>query len=117
MKHRLSIGILVLVSLLISPCGGGAAPAAPADAGEGSASEAAAKTPQSGGEIVVAYNDDLATLDPAIGYDWTNWPTIKMVFDGLLDYDSGTTIMPRIAASLPEVRADATVYTSSYGPT
>ncbi len=41
---------------------------------------------------MVAYKDDLATLDPAIGYDWTNWPAIKMVFDGLFDYDSGTTL-------------------------
>ncbi|MEK6575004.1 MAG: ABC transporter substrate-binding protein, partial [Chloroflexota bacterium] len=68
-------------------------------------------TPQKGGEVVVVYKDDLATLDPAIGYDWTNWPTIKMVFDGLLDYDSGTTIQPRIAESLPEVSADGLTYT------
>jgi ABC-type transport system substrate-binding protein len=68
-------------------------------------------TPQKGGEITVAYKDDLATLDPAVGYDWTNWPAEKLVFDGLLDYDSGTTIEPRLAESLPDVNADATVYT------
>jgi ABC-type transport system substrate-binding protein len=68
-------------------------------------------TPQKGGEMIIAYKDDLATLDPAIGYDWTNWPAEKMVFDALLDYDEGTTITPRIAESLPEVSADATVYT------
>ena len=61
--------------------------------------------------MIIAYKDDLATLDPAIGYDWTNWPAIKLVFDGLLDYDSGTTIMPRLAESLPTVSADGTVYT------
>lgn len=68
-------------------------------------------TPKKGGEITVAYKDDLATLDPAIGYDWTNWPAEKLVFDGLLDYDSGTTIVPRLAESMPEINADATVYT------
>ena len=73
-------------------------------------------TPQKGGTLTVAYKDDLATLDPAIGYDWTNWPAEKLVFDGLLDYDSGTTIEPRIAASLPEINADATVYTFKLRP-
>ena len=68
-------------------------------------------TPQKGGESIGAYKDDLATLDPAIGYDWTNWPAEKLVFDGLLDYDSGTTIVPRLAESMPDVNADATVYT------
>jgi len=68
-------------------------------------------TPQKGGTLTVAYKDDLATLDPAIGYDWTNWPAEKLVFDGLLDYDSGTTITPRLAESLPTISPDATVYT------
>lgn len=59
----------------------------------------------------MAYQDDLATLDPAVGYDWTNWPAEKLVFDGLLDYDSSTTLQPRLAESLPDINADATVYT------
>ena len=75
-----------------------------------------ALTPQAGGEIVVAYKDDLATLDPAIGYDWTNWPAIKMVFDGLLGYDSGTTLEPRIAADMPAVSDDGLVYTFKIRP-
>ncbi len=61
--------------------------------------------------MIIAYKDDLATLDPAIGYDWTNWPAEKLVFDGLLDYDSGTTIQPRLAESMPTISPDATVYT------
>ena len=114
-KHMLPF--LLFAALLIAACGGAAAPAAETGGGaaEPAAGEAAAPaeagTPRHGGELVVAYKDDLATLDPAIGYDWTNWPTIKMVFDGLLDYDEGTTIVPRIAAALPTVSDDATVYT------
>jgi ABC-type transport system substrate-binding protein len=34
-----------------------------------------------------------------------------MVFDGLLDYDAGTNLMPRIAAELPAVSEDGLVYT------
>jgi ABC-type transport system substrate-binding protein len=91
---------------LLTACGGvqPAAPAATENAG-------AAGTPQKGGSMIIAYKDDLATLDPAIGYDWTNWPAIKLVFDGLLDYDSGTTLMPRIAEAMPTVSDDGTVYT------
>ena len=34
-----------------------------------------------GGAITVTYKDDVATLDPAIGYDWQNWSMIKSLFD------------------------------------
>lgn len=67
--------------------------------------------PQRGGSMTVAYQDDLATLDPAIAYDWTNWPAVKMVFDGLLDYDDTTNLLPRLAEAMPDVSADGTVYT------
>ncbi|RVA95163.1 ABC transporter substrate-binding protein, partial [Mesorhizobium sp. M7A.F.Ca.US.006.04.2.1] len=30
-----------------------------------------------GGAITITYKDDVATLDPAIGYDWQNWSMIK----------------------------------------
>ena len=32
-----------------------------------------AAEPKAGGDIVVTYQNDVATLDPAIGYDWQNW--------------------------------------------
>jgi ABC-type transport system substrate-binding protein len=87
------------------------APAATQPAAVPTATPASSAAAQKGGELVVAYKDDLATLDPAVGYDWTNWPAEKLVFDGLLDYDNGTTLMPRLAESMPTVNADATVYT------
>jgi peptide/nickel transport system substrate-binding protein/oligopeptide transport system substrate-binding protein len=93
------------LALLLTACGGAVPAAAPTQA------PASNTTPQKGGEMIVAYKDDLATLDPAIGYDWTNWPAIKMVFDGLLDYDSGTTLQPRIAESMPQISADGLTYT------
>jgi len=53
-----------------------------------------------GGGIVVTYKDDVATLDPAIGYDWQNWSMIKSLFDGLMDYVPGTTeLRPGLAES------------------
>lgn len=108
MKKPVILMALVVGLLILASC----TPASPAASDANApAAEAQATTPQNGGEITVVYKDDLATLDPAVGYDWTNWPAIKMVFDGLLDYDDTTNITPRLAEAMPEVSDDATVYT------
>ncbi len=108
MNKKAIPSLLLTITILVTACGGSTAALSQSAA---SAAGEANSAPQKGGEITVVYKDDLATLDPAIGYDWTNWPAIKMVFDGLLDYDSGTTIQPRIAETLPTVSADGLVYT------
>ena len=97
-----------------------AAPAEPAAAPAADTQQAAATpaaapaadmTPKEGGSVIVTFKDDLATLDPAIGYDWKNWSVIKSVFDGLLDYKPGTTeIIPDLAGSF-EVSPDGLAYT------
>jgi ABC-type transport system substrate-binding protein len=62
--------------------------------------------------MVVTYKDDLATMDPQVGYDWQNWPAIKMVFEALLDYKPGTTTLePRIAAAMPTITDGGKTYT------
>ena len=64
-----------------------------------------------GGSIVITYKDDVATLDPAIGYDWQNWSMIKSLFDGLMDYAPGTTdLVPGLAESY-DISDDAMSYT------
>ena len=64
-----------------------------------------------GGEIVITYKDDVATLDPAIGYDWQNWSMIKSLFDGLMDYEPGTTTLrPELAESY-EISPDGQTFT------
>jgi oligopeptide transport system substrate-binding protein len=75
------------------------------------ASPASAQEPQQGGSIVITYKDDVSTLDPAIGYDWQNWSMIKSLFDGLMDYEPGTTeLRPGLAESY-EISGDGTVFT------
>ena len=54
---------------------------------------AAATAQAAGGKMIVTFKDDAATLDPAIGYDWQNWSMIKSLFDGLMDYEPGTTTL------------------------
>jgi ABC-type transport system substrate-binding protein len=67
--------------------------------------------PKQGGEIVITYKDDVSTLDPAIGYDWQNWSMIKSLFNGLMDYEPGTTeLVPDLAESY-EISGDGLVYT------
>ena len=64
-----------------------------------------------GGSITVTYKDDVATLDPAIGYDWQNWSMIKSLFDSLMDYVPGTTdLRPGLAESY-EISEDGITFT------
>ncbi|KAA8999377.1 ABC transporter substrate-binding protein [Affinibrenneria salicis] len=64
-----------------------------------------------GGNAVVTYQNDIATLDPAIGYDWQNWSMIKSLFDGLMDYRPGTTELVTDLADGYTVSDDGRVYT------
>ena len=65
-----------------------------------------------GGSVIVAYQNDIATLDPAIGYDWQNWSIIKSIFSRLLDYEPGTTnLVPDLATDMPEISEDGKTFT------
>lgn len=64
-----------------------------------------------GGEIVATYKDDVTTLDPAIGYDWQNWSMIKSLFDGLMDYEPGTTNLKPDLAESYEISTDGKTFT------
>ncbi len=81
-----------------------------------SAFAARADTPAQGGTIVVTYKDDIATLDPAIGYDWQNWSIINSLFSRLVDYPPGTTkIEPSLAQSY-DISPDGKTYTFKLMP-
>ena len=94
-----------------------AAVAAIALAGASILSPALADTqPKQGGAVVVTFKDDLATLDPAVGYDWQNWSIIKSIFSGLMDYKPGTTeLMPDLAESYT-IADDGLTYTFTLRP-
>lgn len=64
-----------------------------------------------GGSMIVTYNDDVSTLDPAIGYDWQNWSMIKSLFNGLMDYEPGTTTLTPDLAESYEISEDGLTYT------
>ncbi|WP_020592443.1 ABC transporter substrate-binding protein [Kiloniella laminariae] len=67
--------------------------------------------PTNGGSMIVTYKDDVSTLDPAIGYDWQNWSMIKSLFDSLLDYKPGTTVLTNDLAESYSISEDGLTYT------
>ena len=69
-----------------------------------------------GGAMVMTYKDDVATLDPAIGYDWQNWSMIRSLFDGLMDYVPGTTDLRLGLAESYEISEDGLSYTFKLRP-
>ena len=69
-----------------------------------------------GGAIVITYKDDVSTLDPAIGYDWQNWSMIKSLFDGLMDYEPGTTTLRPDLAESYEISDDGLTFTFKLRP-
>ncbi|MFZ1727468.1 MAG: ABC transporter substrate-binding protein [Albidovulum sp.] len=71
---------------------------------------------QAGGSIVITYKDDVATLDPAIGYDWQNWSMIKSLYDSLMDYVPGTTTLRPGLAESYDISPDGLVYTFHLRP-
>jgi ABC-type transport system substrate-binding protein len=72
--------------------------------------------PVQGGSIVVTYKDDMATLDPAIGYDWQNWSMINAMFSRLVDYKAGTTELEPSLATSYEISPDGLTYTFKLNP-
>jgi peptide/nickel transport system substrate-binding protein len=63
-----------------------------------------------GGDIIVTYQNDVATLDPAIGYDWQNWSMIKSLFSRVMDYKPGTTELVDSLAESHGISADGKTY-------
>ena len=74
-------------------------------------SAAWADAPKQGGTMVVSYKEDITTLDPAIGYDWQNPSMMQALFDGLMDYEPGTTTLTPDLAESFEISADGLTYT------
>ena len=95
---------MTTATILLSVAGGLAAPALAGDA------------PVQGGSIVVTYKDDMATLDPAIGYDWQNWSMINAMFSRLVDYKAGTTELEPSLATSYEISPDGLTYTFKLNP-
>jgi ABC-type transport system substrate-binding protein len=96
--------VALVLALITTACG------APAPEPTTPPAPPTAQEPQYGGTMILTYQNDIATLDPATGYDWDNWGMEKWIYDALLDYDADMNMIPHIA-DMPEVSDDGTVFT------
>jgi ABC-type transport system substrate-binding protein len=69
------------------------------------------ETPRSGGTFVFSAGSNVRTLDPHIAYDELSYTAIRLLFDGLLDYDHEGDFIPSLAEELPTVSEDGKVFT------
>jgi oligopeptide transport system substrate-binding protein len=67
-------------------------------------------TPQRGGTLSFYHTSDVRGLDPQVAFDELSTMGIKLLFDGLLDYDEHGALIPRLAESMPEVSDDGLRY-------
>ena len=74
-----------------------------------------------GGTLTVRMNRDLDSIDPAIAYDSTSWPVLRMTNDGLVAYNqvggvAGTQLVPDLAVSIPTPTDGGKTYTFRLRP-
>ena len=62
--------------------------------------------------VSIAFDSDIPTLDPAVGYDTQSEAVERLIFDQLVTYDSGTRLEYRsLPKDMPNVSADGRTYT------
>lgn len=119
-QHRVSRALcplLAALAIIVAACGT-ATPSASQSPPASSAPSSAPATPPpaSGGTLSMAVDSDISTLDPAIGYDVVTFPIANMLYDQLVEYDSGTTLIPGLASEMPALSADGLTYTFKLRP-
>jgi oligopeptide transport system substrate-binding protein len=88
----------------------GSAPAASGGTESGAPSASGGAIPQ-GGTLSIGWNGEIQWLDPALAYDVTSWPAERLMFEPLLGYDAGTTLVPLLADGMPQESSDGLTYT------
>ncbi|MBN4049558.1 ABC transporter substrate-binding protein [bacterium AH-315-N03] len=69
------------------------------------------ETPQRGGTFTFHHESDVRGFDPHISFDELSNMGIKLMFEGLLDYDVETLVLiPRIAEAVPEPTEEGRVF-------
>ncbi len=94
---------LVLLAL-VGAAGCPAEPQAPRVQGAGD------DTPRSGGTFVFHHETNLDSLDPQVAYNELATMGVRLLFDGLLDYNHDAELIPRIAEGMPSVSEDGRTF-------
>lgn len=73
---------------------------------------AGGETPRRGGTFVFFHEDNVRGFDPHTSWDELSNMGIKLLFEGLIDYDRETLeLVPRLAEALPEQSEDGRTFT------
>lgn len=62
--------------------------------------------PVRGGTFTFYQTSNVRTLDPHVAYDAISAAGVRLLFDGLLDYDSDANLVPNLAKALPTQSPD-----------
>jgi peptide/nickel transport system substrate-binding protein len=104
---RLAALLVCAVMLALVGCGG----EGETIGGEGEGEGGANGEPQEGGTFIFGRGGDSVTLDPINATDGESLIVTRQIFDGLLDFEPGTTeLVPALAEEIPEPQEDGTVY-------
>jgi ABC-type transport system substrate-binding protein len=92
--------VLVVAVLGLAACG--------SSSGGGGGGTTSGTTPQRGGTLVVAFQNEPQTLDPAIDFEGNGWAIEHAIFGNLLNYSSGpgaagTKVVADMATVVPSV--------------
>jgi ABC-type transport system substrate-binding protein len=101
------MGILVVLALVFSGLLAGCS--SPAST---SSSSTPATTP-----MTITYSGNPQTIDPRNIYDGEDWNIGRAMYVGLYDLQAGGQLVPCIAAGMPQISNDGTVYTIKISPT
>ncbi|MCA9582209.1 MAG: ABC transporter substrate-binding protein [Myxococcales bacterium] len=66
--------------------------------------------PQYGGTFKARVDSNIRGLDPHVSFDENSNIGIRLLFDGLLDYDDKTKLVPSLATSMPELQPDGKTF-------
>ncbi len=67
-------------------------------------------TRRNGGTLRFAEANDIRSLDPHIAYDMLSNVGVRLLYDGLLDYDYDANLIPMIAKEMPSISEDGKRY-------
>ncbi len=96
--------VLFVVAVVVVCATMPAAPDGPRYAGAGHS------RPTRGGTFVFFHESDLRGMDPQVAYDEISNMAIKLLFEGLLDYDHDANLVPRLATAMPDVTPDGRTF-------
>jgi ABC-type transport system substrate-binding protein len=67
--------------------------------------------PQRGGSFVFFHESNVRSLDPHIAFDELSSMGLRLLFDGLLEYDERTELVPSLAGEMPMQSEDGLTFT------